>query len=220
MKYLRLTLEPPLEHVPRAFELLAASAHVDRARALALSFSALPGVTGLFHVEGDEEALLSGLGDAPEVGSAEAATAAADGFYLLLSIDFTQVPFMAPVFETFAREQFVVLPPVVYEDAGVNVRLIGGASTISRIVDALPDEIDLDVHEVGEQRFAAGSVPLSDRQREALLAALELGYYDQPRGATHEDVAELLACAPSTASEHLRKAEAKLVRSQFAGDRR
>ncbi|MEF8814090.1 MAG: helix-turn-helix domain-containing protein [Halovenus sp.] len=110
----------------------------------------------------------------------------------------------------------------MYEDGGVHVRLIGAASAISRIVDTLPDEIDLEVHEVGEQQFAASSVapPLSDRQREAVLAALELGYYDQPRGATHKDVAERLGCAPSTASEHLRKAEAKLVRSQFGGERR
>ena len=31
------------------------------------------------------------------------------------------------------------------------------------------------------------------------------------REATHADVAERLGCAPGTASEHLRKAEAKLV---------
>jgi predicted DNA binding protein len=54
---------------------------------------------------------------------------------------------------------------------------------------------------------------LSDRQREAVRAALDIGYYDQPRGATHEDVAAALDCAPSTASEHLRKAEAELVRA-------
>ncbi|MEF8814091.1 MAG: hypothetical protein V5A55_09765 [Halovenus sp.] len=98
MKYLRLTLEPPLELAPRAFVLIAASAHVDRARALALNISESPGMTGLFHVEGDDEALLSGLADAPEVRNAEVAAAPTDGFYLLMSIDFGEVPFMAPVF--------------------------------------------------------------------------------------------------------------------------
>lgn len=52
---------------------------------------------------------------------------------------------------------------------------------------------------------------LSERQREALRAALELGYYDTPREATHADVAAELDCAPNTASEHLQKGEAKLV---------
>ncbi|MEF8906631.1 MAG: helix-turn-helix domain-containing protein [Haloarculaceae archaeon] len=38
-----------------------------------------------------------------------------------------------------------------------------------------------------------------------------MGYYDQPRATTHEEVAPQLGCAPNTASEHLQKAEAKLV---------
>jgi predicted DNA binding protein len=56
-------------------------------------------------------------------------------------------------------------------------------------------------------------VRLSDRQREAVTVALELGYYNQPRGATHEDVAAELDCAPPTASDHLQKAEATIIRA-------
>lgn len=52
---------------------------------------------------------------------------------------------------------------------------------------------------------------LSERQREAVTVAMELGYYEQPREATHEEIAAELGCAPNTASEHLQKAEAKLV---------
>ncbi len=55
------------------------------------------------------------------------------------------------------------------------------------------------------------------RQRAAVRAAVDLGYYDQPRRATHGDVAERLGCAASTASEYLRKAEAKLVRAAMVG---
>jgi predicted DNA binding protein len=54
---------------------------------------------------------------------------------------------------------------------------------------------------------------LSERQREALAAGLELGYYETPREASQEDVADSLGCAPSTAAEHLQKAEATLARS-------
>jgi predicted DNA binding protein len=54
---------------------------------------------------------------------------------------------------------------------------------------------------------------LSDRQREALEVAVELGYYDTPREATHTDIAAELDCAPNTASDHLQKGEAKLVRA-------
>jgi len=58
---------------------------------------------------------------------------------------------------------------------------------------------------------------LSDRQREATDAALDLGYYEIPREADHRDVASALDCAPSTTAEHLRKAEAKLVESILDG---
>ncbi|MFC6874642.1 helix-turn-helix domain-containing protein [Halobellus marinus] len=57
---------------------------------------------------------------------------------------------------------------------------------------------------------------LSDRQQEALQTAVELGYYDTPREDTHADVADELGCAPNTASEHLQKGEAKLVRGRLA----
>jgi predicted DNA binding protein len=58
---------------------------------------------------------------------------------------------------------------------------------------------------------------VDDAQREALAAAAALGYYDQPRGATSEDVADELDCATATAAEHLRKAEATLVDAALTG---
>ena len=81
-------------------------------------------------------------------------------------------------------------------------------------LDSAPDAIQITVQSVGTYDGAREdpTVTLSDRQREAILAGLDLGYYDTPRRATHEDVAAELGCAPSTASEHLQKAAAKLVR--------
>ncbi|MEF8813524.1 MAG: helix-turn-helix domain-containing protein [Halovenus sp.] len=54
---------------------------------------------------------------------------------------------------------------------------------------------------------------LSNRQREAVEVALELGYYETPRTANQEDVAEAMGCATSTAAEHLQKAESKILRA-------
>ncbi|WP_135301949.1 helix-turn-helix domain-containing protein [Haloarcula amylovorans] len=47
----------------------------------------------------------------------------------------------------------------------------------------------------------------------AIDTAFELGYYEIPREASHEAVAEAIGCAPSTVAEHLRKAESKLLGS-------
>lgn len=215
MKYLRLTARPPPELAPRAFRLLATSDHVDVARAVALDVAGEAGPTGLFHVRGDREALLAGLAAAPEAVATDTAPAPDGGFYLLLSLDRDAISPMDAVFEALARERLVVVPPVMYRDGGVHVQLVGEAQTIGAIVEAMPPMVDVEAHEVGERGLAVDSpaATLSDRQREAVLAALDLGYYDQPRRATHEDVAAELGCAPSTVSEHLQKAEAKLVRA-------
>ena len=63
---------------------------------------------------------------------------------------------------------------------------------------------------------AAG--PLTDRQREVLLTARELGYYDVPRTATLTGVAETLGIAKATASDTLHRAESHLV-DAFVADR-
>jgi len=80
-------------------------------------------------------------------------------------------------------------------------------------VDAAPDDLDITFDVIGQFRGESDdpATILSDRQREAVETALDLGYYEQPREATHEDVAAKLDCAPQTASDHLQKAEAKLV---------
>jgi len=51
---------------------------------------------------------------------------------------------------------------------------------------------------------------LTERQREVLDAAVETGYYRDPRGATHEEVAAALDIAPTTVGEHLRKIEQRV----------
>jgi len=57
----------------------------------------------------------------------------------------------------------------------------------------------------------AGS--LTDRQREVLETAHEMGYFDHPKGANAGEVAEALGITTSTFTEHLSAAQSKL----FAG---
>jgi len=54
---------------------------------------------------------------------------------------------------------------------------------------------------------------LTARQRQALLAAYSLGYYDVPRRISSEDLAKRLKLGTSTYAEHLRKAEGRLLAS-------
>ncbi|QLG29552.1 helix-turn-helix domain-containing protein [Halorarum halophilum] len=54
---------------------------------------------------------------------------------------------------------------------------------------------------------------LTDRQRAALEAAYHAGFFEWPRDAAGEAVAESLDIAPSTFHQHLRKAEGKVFES-------
>lgn len=57
---------------------------------------------------------------------------------------------------------------------------------------------------------------LTDRQHEALRIAYERGYFDIPRRASLEEVAEELDIAPSSVSERLRRAQTRLIEETVA----
>jgi len=57
---------------------------------------------------------------------------------------------------------------------------------------------------------------LTDRQSAALRSAYHAGYYEWPRQAAAETVADSLEIAPATFSQHLRKAEKKVFDGLFA----
>jgi hypothetical protein len=57
---------------------------------------------------------------------------------------------------------------------------------------------------------------LTDRQREALRVAYEMGYFDVPRRASLDDVAAELGVTASSVSERLRRAQTHLVETTVA----
>ncbi|SEQ40155.1 helix-turn-helix domain-containing protein [Natrinema salaciae] len=122
----------------------------------------------------------------------------------------------------FQQPSVVVVPPLAYRPNGrVDFDVVGEPDDLAGILDRLPDEITAEVSEVGEYDARPGvpAVDLTGRQREALRAAVEVGFYEYPRTGSVADVAEILDCATSTASTHLQKAEARLIR-HCIGNRR
>ena len=117
--------------------------------------------------------------------------------------------------DAFTHGSLVVMPPIEYRsDRTIGLTVVGTATALQRALDEAPAGVDVDVQRIGQ--YDAGRMEvkssLSERQSEAATVALELGYYETPREATVADVADRLGCAPGTAAEHLRKAEAALVR--------
>lgn len=116
--------------------------------------------------------------------------------------------------EAFEELELVVLYPVVYDgDGTVRMTLVGEAANFRPLLDGLPDDIDAEVRALGEYDRREGAVAgaLTDRQYEAVSTAVELGYYETPARADLEAVGDVLACAPSTASNLLSKAEAAVM---------
>lgn len=109
----------------------------------------------------------------------------------------------------------IVYPMQFDSETGVTVTLMGTTEMVQEAFRKLPAEIQhhITIDQVTETMPSLGGVRslLTERQREVLDAATELGYYSVPRRVTANDVADAVGCAPSTASEHLRKIEARIL---------
>lgn len=168
----------------------------------------------MHHVEGDIAGFEAVVERVSEVVDYELTRASDDAFYAYIRDELT--PESQAIFEAVATRPVVVVPPVVYESDGtVSLSAFGSGAEIQAAFDLLPDFLDIGVREVGGMDGLPGfhETILSARQQEAIRAGLRLGYYEVPREASHEDVAVAIDCAPSTAAEHLRKAESKLLSS-------
>lgn len=198
------------------FDLLSTASFVERATALQWNVSD-DALGILHHVEGDVDAFAAALDSVDQVVDYDLEPVGKEAFYAYIIDTLTDTSLA--VFEAFARAGVVVVPPIVYHgDGRTTLSVFGPAEALRETVDAIEaagPPVSVDVEGVGSLTGVVSTpgTRLSDRQREAAEAALDLGYYEVPRTASQADVAAALDCAPSTAAEHLRKAEAKVMRS-------
>jgi hypothetical protein len=216
MDRVRITITPPDAYLPPVYrELTREATYLDRVEIVNWNV-AEPPVGFLLRVRGDYERLARTLRDGTNVRDFELFPNGEGEAYCFLAAEGPTVG--RPLFENFTRKDLLTVPPVACHDDGSSTfTLVGTEPAIQAAVDGVPDGVDVTVEAVGAGPVAPdGAVDgLSPRQRAAVRAALGIGYYDVPRTATTEDVARELGCATATASEHLRKAEARLVSAVF-----
>lgn len=100
---------------------------------------------------------------------------------------------------------------VAVDGDGWTVSLVGSQDALG-CSDWAPADVPVSVRRVTDYRGPEDPLDsLTNRQREVLVAAHERGYFEVPRQATAEDVAEALDLDRSTVSEHLRRAERNLI---------
>ncbi|WP_247729837.1 helix-turn-helix domain-containing protein [Halovivax limisalsi] len=95
--------------------------------------------------------------------------------------------------------------------------LVGPQASIAETIDGYAAAgVSPDLRRLTAYEGRSGPLDaLTDRQREVLRTAFELGYYDVPRTAATTDVAAELDLDDSTVSEHLQRAERNLLARLF-----
>jgi len=113
------------------------------------------------------------------------------------------------------RHELVLDMPLEFTgEGGLRGAVIGGDETIRNAAADLPDSVTIRLESIGEYEPEDRRVfsSLTDRQQETLLTALDLGYYEVPREATHKDIADELGRTSATVGEHLRRIERTVFR--------
>lgn len=197
------------------YDVWANAPFIERATALQWNFTG--DALGILHYAvGDADAFEAAVEDIPEVLDYDLVRAGEDAFYVYVRDATTDR--LAELFGPITQGGVVVIPPIRYrEDGTVVFSLFGPDGEIQETLETVREPVEMTIEEISglEATAAAVETHLTERQREALTTAVTHGYYDIPRESDHEDVAAAMDCAPSTASEHLRKAEATVMTSLF-----
>jgi hypothetical protein len=165
--------------------------------------------TSLTYYEGPVDAVASLLDGV--AGVEDVHLAAADGGTYAF-VGRSDYEFEGRVLEMVAGASVTFVPPVSFESDGtVTFDVVGDDALVSRFYDDLTALGDVTIERVRPFRRLGSSSSVTDRQLEALSAALAVGYYEVPRTGEVADVADRLDCSKSTAGELLRKGEAAAV---------
>lgn len=131
----------------------------------------------------------------------------------------------ATMIDTFlSRHNCLMLPPLRYERGYKTCRVLAlNPENLTEFYHDILDRANVEVKSKREVTALGGTEPLSNaeregpslspRQRETIITAYELGYYDIPRETTTEEIADAIGVQRRTAEQHIRRAEDKLVES-------
>lgn len=106
------------------------------------------------------------------------------------------------------------MPMYYTADGALQITTIGELDEIRSAARDLPDRVGLDLLSTGEYSPRGEGLyeRLTPRQQETLRTAVEVGYYEEPREVTYQDVADELGVAAGTVGVHLRKIASKILK--------
>lgn len=157
----------------------------------------------------DAEALVRTLDDAPEIRSCEVLRTDPDGALVQIETH-EHTP-------RVAARSAGMLPqyPMVLRDGWQTIETITSWERLSQLNDEFEEAgIPFEILSI------TGSVEiadlLTDRQWEVIVEAITRGYYDNPRGCSLTELADILGVNPSAVSGVLHRAEEQIIKSFVA----
>jgi len=217
MRYVELTLRPGGDGFHPADKRLVDSPDVERVAIHHINQLDDGTIVFLHELRGDIESAREIFETSPEV---LAYSISDDDEELHAYVHLGPNDTLATLFRLPQEYSIVVDTPIeCLPDGSIQVTSMADEETITEALGVVPDTVDVELETMGEyhpekrQLFSL----LTERQREILTIAIEAGYYDVPRNATYEDVADELDLAPVTVGEHLRKIESKILREIVPG---
>jgi hypothetical protein len=214
MRYFDFTITPEDGAIHPADRLIAQQPGVTRDALMHVN--ALGDGTGvlLYRLLGDHESLTEAIDGSDDVLAWDLLDVQDDTFHLYLHV----LP-GEPAGSLIALAQkyaLIIDTPLKFtETGGLRTTIIGTHDMLRQALQETPENVRFSVEQAGQyspQRQDIAAL-LTERQLEVFQTAIDLGYYQIPRQATHEDIAGELDCAPSTVDEHLRKAESRVLSS-------
>lgn len=211
MRYVTFVLIPPDGGLHPSDQRLADDPEVTRMALHNISLLADGTAVTLYQLDGDAEHIDAILADSPEV-IAHNVSQTGDSVHAYIHFETSDT--VAALLQIPHEYEILLDTPIEYtRRGGLRMTVVGEEETIRQTIGVVPESVRLKLEETGEYEPSARRLfaQLTPRQQETLRAAVDAGYYEVPRRATHADVAATLDRTGGTVGEHLRKIEAAVL---------
>jgi hypothetical protein len=215
MKHIRLEARIDTTFLPELYATATDASGIRELRVIDWNLAADDRGTLLYAIDGDSAVFDEGAGKTEGIENCRLACTDETISYALVSARPAAMPFLSTFIAVIARAGLIVRKPLVYRDKRSYARVVGEPTPLQEAIDETPTGIEVEIEQIGQYppRTEDPWTQLSDRQQETIETAIRMGYYSNPREATHADIATELECAPNTVTIHLQKGEAKIIES-------
>lgn len=213
MKLLRFRALPPREGLHPVDAALAEDPGIQRRAIHLLQLLEDETAAALIEVAGPVDRVEAILEEEPSVLSWHLTSS---GSSLHGYLHFEPSGLVEEMLRTRKRHGILLQTPLEYtRDGALRMAVVGELDAIQRAVPEMPGGLHLELEHVSDYRPGQPAVygRLTDAQQRVLEAAIEHGYYEDPRAIGYRELAEELGVSATTVGEHLRKAEAAIVRA-------